>query len=105
MPIFRCNKECCVLKSIPYISDIKDSFEKVYYSNSKAGVVIFDPKVKKVLLVQSRGHLWGPPKGTLKYGESKRQCAVREVKEETGLSIDADSFTAAANLTNRAVYF
>jgi 8-oxo-dGTP pyrophosphatase MutT (NUDIX family) len=55
--------------------------------------------------VQSRGHLWGPPKGTIQYGETQRICAVREVKEETGLTISADSFVKAVNLSNRAIYF
>jgi 8-oxo-dGTP pyrophosphatase MutT (NUDIX family) len=68
-------------------------------------VFIYDPKVDKVLLVQSRGNFWGPPKGTLKYGESERQCAIREVKEETGLDISDDDFTKAAKIHNRAIYF
>ena len=105
MPIFQCSKKCCTLKNSKYINEKEDLFEKIYYSNSKAGVVIFDPKSSKVLLVQSRGHLWGPPKGTLLFGETKKECAVREVKEETGLTISADSFSAAATLSNKAIYF
>ena len=105
MPSFRCPNKCCILKNNPYDFDQKSDFEKVHYQSRKAGVVLYDPTTTKVLLVQSRGHLWGPPKGTLQYGESKRQCAIREVKEETGLTISDDSFTAAANLSNKATYF
>jgi len=98
---FKCPNSCCTLEIDPYT----EKNDHVHTNFRKAGVVLFDPGKKKVLLVQSRGHLWGPPKGTLKYGESRRKCAVREVKEETGLVIHADEFTKAVNLSNRAIYF
>lgn len=44
-----------------------------------------------VLLVQSHGRMWGPPKGTVEDSESLAECAVREVREETGLSISVDN--------------
>jgi ADP-ribose pyrophosphatase YjhB (NUDIX family) len=68
-------------------------------------VFIYDPHEDRVLLVQSRGHLWGPPKGTLNIGEQERHCAVREVKEETGLDISPDDFTKAVKIRNRAIYY
>ena len=106
MSSFVCPNKCCTLKISPYFNTrSKDFFKKVQYCTRKAGVVLYDTLQDKVLIVQSRGHLWGPPKGTLQYGESQRICAVREVKEETGLEISADSFTRAVNLSNRAIYF
>jgi ADP-ribose pyrophosphatase YjhB (NUDIX family) len=71
----------------------------------KAGVFIYDPKEDRVLLVQSRGHLFGPPKGTLKIGEQERHCAVREVKEETGLDISSKDFKGWVKIRNRAIYY
>ena len=104
MTLFNCPNKCCSLEITPYINT-DNFFEKVHHGSRKAGVVLYDPISEKVLLVQSRGHLWGPPKGTIQYGESQRQCAVREVKEETGLVISPESFIRAVNLSNRAIYF
>ena len=98
---FSCQNECCSFKIIPYTAT-PPSRRKKY---RKAGVFIHDPEEQRVLLVQSRGHLWGLPKGTLNMGESDRECAVREVKEETGLTLTYDDFTRAIKIRNRAVYF
>lgn len=40
---------------------------------------------------------WGPPGGHLEFGESFEECAIREVKEETGLIISCPKFTAITN--------
>lgn len=102
METFTCSKECCKIEIHPYITQSEASGRR---RRRKAGACIYDPTTKRVLLVQSRGHLWGPPKGTLQYGETERLCAVREVKEETGLEISADNFTRALNISNHAIYF
>ena len=104
METFHCKKKCCKLHVMPYFHK-KDPFEKVRRKRRKAGVVIYDPKEDRVLLVQSRGHLWGPPKGTLNYRETERECAVREVKEEVGLEISMNDFTGATKIKNKAQYF
>ena len=39
-----------------------------------------------VLLIRDPYHRWGLPKGHLEDGESARNAALREVREETGLS-------------------
>ena len=103
MEFYKCLDGCCTLKIKSYKN------QKWLHKNSnlrrKAGVFIYDPKNDKVLIVQSKGHLWGLPKGTLKYGESERMCAVREVKEETGIDISANDFTKAIKIYNTAIYF
>jgi 8-oxo-dGTP pyrophosphatase MutT (NUDIX family) len=104
MEVFKCDKGCCSIKIKPYTSP-KDPYEKIRRRRRKAGVFIYDPATKKVLLVQSRGHWWGPPKGSMDYQETERMCAVREVYEETGLKIPVESFTKATNIINKSMYF
>ncbi len=57
------------------------------------GVGAITIKDKKVLLVkrgvQPSYGLWAIPGGTLKLGESMRQCAEREMLEETGVTVKA----------------
>ena len=53
-----------------------------------AGIVVYDSKTQRILLVQTRGYYkWGPPKGGIEIDESPHDCAVRELHEETGLSL------------------
>lgn len=100
---FNCPNGCCKFKI-----DIYKPIKTIYKKNAirkKAGVFIYDPKTDRILLVQSRGHLWGPPKGTIKFGETEIECAVREVKEETGLSISPDSLSKPLRIYHNAIYF
>lgn len=66
------------------------------YAN-RAGVVLFSPNKKYVLLVKTTGgdnhyySKWGFPKGTVEEDEKMNECASRELKEETGLSIIIDN--------------
>lgn len=85
--IYSCLKGCCSIRVEPYTgtTDITDKHGK-----KKAGAFIYDIEGKDILLVQSRGKLWGPPKGTMEEGETNESCAIREVKEETGLSVKVD---------------
>lgn len=73
----------------------------------KAGVFIYDPVEERVLLVQSRGQLWGAPKGTLELDrdENSCECALREVLEETGLRLRPEQFARATKIKNRATYY
>lgn len=84
--IFTCKKGCCKLKYIKYINRERD----YKITRDKAGVIIYDKYNDKILLVQSKGNLWGPPKGTFENGENSVNCAKRELKEETGIDIDED---------------
>jgi 8-oxo-dGTP pyrophosphatase MutT (NUDIX family) len=101
MKTYYCRDKCCSVKIKKYKSRHR-YFNRNY---RKAGVFIYDPKEDRVLLVQSRGHLWGPPKGTLNIGEQEIKCAVREVKEETGLDISPDNFTRSIKIKNKAIYY
>jgi 8-oxo-dGTP pyrophosphatase MutT (NUDIX family) len=98
----KCNKKCCNIKTSKYIFD-KDI--KYLNHGKKAGVFIFDPNKNKVLIIQSKGNLWGIPKGSKKYKETDIECAIREVKEETGLDILESDFLKSFVIKNSSTYF
>jgi ADP-ribose pyrophosphatase YjhB (NUDIX family) len=104
MPTFTCKAGCCTIKYEIYKSDpyLKKNYK---WSTSKAGAFIYDPKLKKVLLVQSKGMLWGPPKGTRVYRESYKKCAIREVEEETGIVLRMEDMKNAFKIHNNFVYY
>lgn len=65
-----------------------EAFEEVlkeeYIEVRAAGGLVVN-KDGALLMIFRRGH-WDLPKGKIDEGESIQECAVREVKEETGLS-------------------
>ncbi len=54
-----------------------------------AGAIIFrnEKNGRLYLLLRSKGGTWGFAKGKVDQGESLQEAAIREVKEETGISI------------------
>lgn len=60
---------------------------KKHENLKRCGAIIFD-KSKNILLVQNHSGIWSCPKGHQKYeNESFKQCAMREIYEETGLKL------------------
>lgn len=51
--------------------------------------VIFDRRGRLLLQQRSDGGQWGLPGGSVEIGESVREAVVREVLEETGLTVAA----------------
>jgi ADP-ribose pyrophosphatase YjhB (NUDIX family) len=96
-----CLKGCCQIKISIFNTEEKRPHRRSF---RKAGAFIVDPEENRILLVQSRGNLWGPPKGTLE-NETSIECAIREVKEETGLEIKATEFQRVIKIKNRAIYY
>lgn len=105
MVVYNCMKGCCDLdiESFPCVDDCWYNTKK--RRQRKAGVFIYDPQKKKVLLVQSMGNFWGPPKGTLNHRESYLDCALREVTEETGLFLNQNLFSRAIKIQHHSVYY
>jgi ADP-ribose pyrophosphatase YjhB (NUDIX family) len=101
---YTCSKGCCTIEELPL--EIQPR-KKRRGNCRKAGVFIYDPEEDRVLLVESRGQLWGPPKGTLEIDieETSCDCAIREVKEETGIELVPENFLRAIKIKNRAVYY
>ncbi len=57
--------------------------------DSRAGAIIFDEFDRMLIIHQSASNYWGFPKGHKERGESLQVAAAREVREETGLLVDA----------------
>jgi mRNA-decapping enzyme subunit 2 len=104
MLINKCPDGCCTIKIKPYVNT-NFQFQRSSKNNRKAGVFIYDPSCSKVLMIQSKGNLWGSPKGTVKQGETDIECAIREVKEETGIDVLESDFLRFVKIKNKAVYF
>ena len=83
----RCGNKCnCILKKK---KEYKSPEKKYKNYCTKSGMLMYS-KSGKILIVQSRGRLWGAPKGSVERDESLEQCAVRELFEETGIKINVD---------------
>lgn len=107
MQTINCFKGCCQLRYLPYDEQTDHLFTTVNRGNRKAGIFIVDD-AGKILLVQSKGNFWGCPKGAMHSHETSMECAVREVKEETGLDIPLERLKSAPrydNFRGKATYF
>jgi 8-oxo-dGTP pyrophosphatase MutT (NUDIX family) len=67
----------------PNLESLKKAFWK-HFTIIKAGGGLVENEAHEVLLIHRRGK-WDLPKGKLDPGETIEQCALREVREETGL--------------------
>jgi 8-oxo-dGTP pyrophosphatase MutT (NUDIX family) len=61
----------------------------VPFEKRKAGVLVLCQD--QILLTQSYNNFWGIPKGQIEpFDQSIKQCAERELREETGLVVDLE---------------
>jgi 8-oxo-dGTP pyrophosphatase MutT (NUDIX family) len=70
------------------------------------GIIIthFKGKCHILCVKQSNGGKWGPPKGGVEGWETDAECAKREIKEETGISIPYEKFKYKTSIM-RSTYF
>lgn len=94
-----CNKCSCVIGK--YFPSKISTYKRG--SARKAGAFICADE--HILLVQSCGRFWGPPKGTIEDNESIRDCAIREVREETGLDVSSVLPDTYIRLKSRFYYY
>lgn len=68
------------------------------------GAVVFNDQGEILLIKRGKapnyGH-WMVPGGTLEWGETLEECAVREVREETGVEIEIETFVEIIEAINR----
>lgn len=100
---YYCPNGCCKIKHARYNSSTRHPFRRK--PCKKAGAFIYDPEQDAVLLVQSRGKLWGLAKGTQEEDESIEECAIREVREETGLVINENDMKDSIKVYGKGTYF
>lgn len=53
-----------------------------------AGGIVLNGQGQVLLTQHSSNHYWGFPKGNLEEGESMKEAALREVKEEAGIQAE-----------------
>ena len=80
--------------------------------NGAVGIVAITSSNKVVLVKQYRKaiekELWEIPAGKIERGESPKECAIRELKEETGYSAEnmklIHKFYTSAGFSNQKIY-
>jgi len=98
-----CLDGCCSIKHTGYYGS-----PVTWLTNStskRSGALLYDQIENKILLVQSRGRMWGPPKGGTEDGETVQEGAIREVMEETGLDITNGDFSKYTICHGKCTYY
>lgn len=81
---------------------------KTYIYPPKAGVIIFNTAKTRVLVIKNAYNpalsKWGLPKGHLEDGETRLNCAQRELLEETGIKINIEECDPNIKINNTIYY-
>jgi ADP-ribose pyrophosphatase YjhB (NUDIX family) len=66
---------------------LESEYERALGVRPSVSAVIFDRRGRLLLQQRSDGGQWGLPGGSVEIGESVRDAVIREVHEETGLTV------------------
>lgn len=102
-----CTNGCCymLIKKNPDITRKSEEEWNKMKQRVRSGVFIYDQQTTSVLIVQSNGWKWGLPKGSReKLDKSLRECAIREVYEETGLRLSSHALKKVRKIDD-GIYF
>lgn len=88
MKTYRCSRGCCVIKAWTYVPGKPGPSYRHREPGKviKAGVILCTLN-DETLLVRSSGKVWGFPKGHIEPNETSKACALRELHEETGITL------------------
>ena len=74
----------CTIRTDYYYHDDAPAVNSI---RPAAAVAILNTKQELLMLHRKDNEKWTMPGGTLEYGESMTECALREVREESGLNV------------------
>lgn len=75
----------------PFTSDEKDHWLETLDKRAASATVILETPDEKILVLKSDyKQRWSIPGGFIEAGETSKTTAIREVREEIGLSLDPD---------------
>ena len=77
------NEGCTIIICSPYLHTLKTDFFSLYKIIKAAGGLVLNGK-GEALLIFRRGY-WDLPKGKKEKKEKRKETAIREIKEETGI--------------------
>ena len=97
------DKTCCEkMVTWPATRKWQDNGER---RRKRAGIILTHETTGKVLLVQNFGNKWSFPKGGIESGETAREAARRELREETGISLEESEEEDSIMQLRDQIYF
>jgi len=78
----------------PYMKTLRDKVGNDLLMMPAAGGVVINDNNEVLLQLRSDNNLWGVPGGALDPGEDVADCVVREILEETGITVVPEQITS-----------